>query len=87
MAGLLVQDCICADFHHLTTYGASLPALLCMFAYVTHSHSRVLYAELQFCVACASECVSAGDALDIPSLYSAPVSSASGAAYIRTGQK
>lgn len=47
-----------------------------------------VWACVHVCVfARAGECVSAGDALTIPTPYSAPVSSESGAAYIRTGQK
>lgn len=71
-------------------------------AYISHAHSfrcMCIYVCSMFeCVCvCVSPCVctcrgvyvcvSAGDALTIPTPYSASVSSASGAAYIRTGQK
>lgn len=64
--------CICHIFTLLTIY--ILFGYVCVFVCV---------------IARAGECmcVSTGDALTIPTPYSASVSSASGAAYIRTGQK
>lgn len=98
ISSVLADGCLRVYFHHLTGNGASLSVFHCMFTYVTHSLPTTMCV---FCVcvpACvcvfarAGECVSAGDALTIPSRYPAPPPpSLSPArqeqAYIRTGQK